>query len=451
MNQYDYLLEDANLNNPEIVYLPIESLFPHKDNPRKDLGNLEELADSIRQRGVMQNLTVVPQGYGIEDKYTIVIGHRRHAAAKLAGLTHLPCIISNMSYKEQISMMLLENMQRNNLTVYEEVQGIQMMIDLGETVESVSEQTGLSATTVRKRLKLTRLDKKTFERTQDREVTLMDYLAVAELKDAGRRDFVLGLIGTKEFAYELQKARQMEKNAELKEKFMALLQANAVKVDIEANHPTRLKTIGYFYPPFTEVDKLKKLLDAHSGAKAYKEYVSMIYLYVETTEEEISADTEKERKQREEDAARCDITRRLNEIYDNIRKIRDEWVRHYTPTKADTDIIVKFAFSIYGTSVQLAYLRMVGEDTNKMWSDYIEIAETTFLAEYHKNPLAALLKKAYFSMDLKVLHNCNNEQISYMAEYYAKAYDVLKSLGYQPSDEEQKYVDGTHELYSKKK
>ena len=77
----------------DIVMLPIENLLPHPLNPRKGLGDLTELADSIRTQGVLQNLTVVPEPLEGQDKYRILIGHRRHAAAKLAGLTELPCSV----------------------------------------------------------------------------------------------------------------------------------------------------------------------------------------------------------------------------------------------------------------------------------------------------------------------------------------------------------------------
>lgn len=105
-----------------LVMLPIGKLYPHPDNPRKKLGDLTELADSIKAKGVMQNLTVVPGHYltdeeckelnaeyndhpteeirsrlnqaalhrPVEDGYTIIIGHRRHAAAKKAKLKELP-------------------------------------------------------------------------------------------------------------------------------------------------------------------------------------------------------------------------------------------------------------------------------------------------------------------------------------------------------------------------
>ena len=126
----------------DIVYIGIEHIHPHPENPRKDLGDLTELVESVKKLGVMQNLTVIPQE-GSPGEYTALIGHRRHAAAKLAGIAELPCIIKEgMSKKEQVSIMLEENMQRNDLTIFEQAQGFQMMLDLGETEESIAEKTG---------------------------------------------------------------------------------------------------------------------------------------------------------------------------------------------------------------------------------------------------------------------------------------------------------------------
>lgn len=89
-----------------IVMLPVDRLHPHPDNPRKSLGELSELAESIRKNGIMQNLTVVPKG---ESDYTVIIGHRRLAAAKEAGLIAVPCAIADMALTDQVATMLLEN------------------------------------------------------------------------------------------------------------------------------------------------------------------------------------------------------------------------------------------------------------------------------------------------------------------------------------------------------
>ena len=146
----------------ELTYLSVDKLHPHPDNPRKDMGDLTELTDSIKANGVFQNLTVVPEG----DGYTIIIGHRRCAAAKAAGLTEVPCIVTEMSEREQLQTMLTENMQRSDLTVYEQAQGFQMMLNMGDTVDDIAEKSGFSATTVRRRVKLLELDKDKFKKSE---------------------------------------------------------------------------------------------------------------------------------------------------------------------------------------------------------------------------------------------------------------------------------------------
>lgn len=133
--------DEAVADEAKLVYIDVEKLHEHPDNPRKNVGDVTELADSIRVKGVMQNLTVVR---GQDGGYTVIIGHRRLAAAKIAGLKVLPCVIVDMDEREQVSTMLLENMQRVDLTAYEQAQGFQMMMDLGDTVDGIAEKTGFS-------------------------------------------------------------------------------------------------------------------------------------------------------------------------------------------------------------------------------------------------------------------------------------------------------------------
>ena len=163
------------MNN--ITMIKVEQLYHHPENPRKDLGDLSELTESIRKNGIMQNLTVVPghrmtkaewvaearaegadkvsaessydpENAEVSTGYTVVIGNRRMEAAKAAGLAEVPCVISGMDHKEQIATMLEENMQRADLTVYEQAQGFQMMMDLGYSAHEISEKTGFSEITV---------------------------------------------------------------------------------------------------------------------------------------------------------------------------------------------------------------------------------------------------------------------------------------------------------------
>ncbi|MBR3243996.1 MAG: ParB/RepB/Spo0J family partition protein, partial [Parasporobacterium sp.] len=118
----------------EFIQIDINDLIPHPDNPRKDLGDLAELTESIRTNGILQNLTVVKDG----DKYKVIIGHRRLAAAKAAGLTELPCTVADMDERQQLCTMMEENMQRQDLTIPEQAYGFQYMLDLGETVSSIA-------------------------------------------------------------------------------------------------------------------------------------------------------------------------------------------------------------------------------------------------------------------------------------------------------------------------
>lgn len=195
----------------EMVFIPVERLAPHPDNPRKDLGDLTELSDSIRENGVFQNLTVVPAG---EDRYTVVIGHRRLAAAKIAGLTELPCIIVHMTQKEQVQTMLLENMKRSDLTVYEQAQGFQMMLDLGATVEEIAEKSGFSETTVRRRVKMMELDQQTLKEVSGRQLSLGDFDELARIESIEERNKVLESIGTRDF--DANMSRALAKQAEKK-------------------------------------------------------------------------------------------------------------------------------------------------------------------------------------------------------------------------------------------
>lgn len=113
----------------EIQNISIELVKVHPNNVRKTYNDIEELAESIKAKGILQNLTVVPDPQE-PGKYLTVIGNRRLTAARMAGLETVPCIVSDMDEKEQTSVMLLENIQRSDLTVYEQAQGFQMMLDL---------------------------------------------------------------------------------------------------------------------------------------------------------------------------------------------------------------------------------------------------------------------------------------------------------------------------------
>lgn len=184
----------------DIVNIGIEYIYPHPENPGKDLGDLTELAESVRKKGVMQNLTVIPGHWDAkqewyEDGYTLIIGHRRCAAAKLAELKEVPCrIVDDMDRKDQVATMLEENMQRNDLTIWEQANGFQMMLDLGETEDSIAEKTGFSRTTVKHRLNIAKLNPKVLQEKETDEcfqLSLKDLYELEKIPDVRIRDKIL--------------------------------------------------------------------------------------------------------------------------------------------------------------------------------------------------------------------------------------------------------------------
>ncbi len=148
--------EEETEKTEQIRYLDIESITPNGTQPRRifDEQKLEELAASIREHGLIQPLIVRPSGSG----YEIVAGERRWRAAKMCELTVIPCIVREFSDRENMLMALIENMQREDLTVIEEAEAFhEMMESYGLTHEEVSKGVGKSRPYITNALRLLRL------------------------------------------------------------------------------------------------------------------------------------------------------------------------------------------------------------------------------------------------------------------------------------------------------
>ena len=212
--------------------IPIDLLSPHPDNPRKDLDDLTELAENVRANGVLQNLSVVPMP---DDSaaFRVVIGHRRLAAAKLLGLTELPCVIADrMTPEEQVAVMLSENIQRQTLTPYEEAKGFQQLqIDFGKSPKEIAEIAGFHESTVRRRLKLTELDADKFKASEGRGATLSDYMELDKIESPELKNEVLDKIGTPDFKNALKSAVESEKNQKIITRWATEAGAFATRVE----------------------------------------------------------------------------------------------------------------------------------------------------------------------------------------------------------------------------
>ncbi|MDR0716077.1 MAG: ParB/RepB/Spo0J family partition protein [Azoarcus sp.] len=135
---------DDEAEKGELQTLARESLRPGKYQPRTrmDPGSLEELAASIKARGIMQPILVRPLGGG---EYEIIAGERRWRAAAIAGLDEVPCLVREIPDEAALAMSLIENIQRENLNPLEEAGGIQRLIDeFGMTHQQAADAVGRS-------------------------------------------------------------------------------------------------------------------------------------------------------------------------------------------------------------------------------------------------------------------------------------------------------------------
>ena len=136
-----------------VVFLPAASIRPNPAQPRKVFrpDALDELADSIRQHGILQPLSVRRMG----NIYELIAGERRLRAAILAGVTDIPCIIMRMDDRESGMTALVENLQRQDLDFIEEAQGIRRLLeDHGMSQEQAARLLGKSQSAIANKLRI---------------------------------------------------------------------------------------------------------------------------------------------------------------------------------------------------------------------------------------------------------------------------------------------------------
>ncbi len=439
-----------NINSEEItndekglIYIKIEKLFHHPDNPRKHLGELGELSESIKKNGILQNLTVVPSDTG----YFVVIGNRRLEAAKLAGLKELPCVIASLSYKEQISTMLVENMQRSDLTPYEQAQGFQMMLDFGDSVEVIAEKSGFSESTVRRRVKLLELDEDKFKASEARNVSMFEYMELDKIKDIELRNEILEYAGTENFNYKLKQALDKEKKEAKRAENMEILDSFAKKVDSTKGYDVVRRYYGLGY------DDLKKPEDCDTVEYFYScddwGGVNLLVKVSKKTKEETEEEKqrkEQERLRREREGAIGDISKRMFEL----RREFIDTVSSATVKKYFNEIVAYWMKESIcdttgndGDEVVEAFGIEVDED-EEYWFDKLEV-----LSVVKKSPEKAFLKLIYLNCD-DLYKRYNDWHYDYEKNpSLDRLYELLTLLGYEMSDEEKAMQNGTHKLFEK--
>lgn len=179
----DALFVDNDTKDSGSIMLRISEIEPNKDQPRKhfDEDALIELADSIRQHGVIQPLLVRPLDNG---SYQLVAGERRWRASRMAGLLEVPVVIKDLSDHEAMEIALIENLQRKDLNAIEEALGYeQLMEQYGMTQEKVAERVGKSRPAVANALRLLNLPSPVMDMIKSGDVSAGHARALLKLDD----------------------------------------------------------------------------------------------------------------------------------------------------------------------------------------------------------------------------------------------------------------------------
>ena len=443
-----------------IQEIPIEKLKIHPRNVRKTYAGIEELADSIKAKGILQNLTVV-KAPDDPESYWVVIGNRRLTAARAAGLKTLPCAVVEMSEKDQISTMLLENMQRNDLSVCEQAQGFQLMLDLGETESSISEKTGFSRTTVRHRLNLAKLDQELLadrEENSQFQLALTDLYELEKIKDVETRNRILAeASNSREIQWKAKSAVREEKDNETAGEIIAKLEEMGAKPAPKKAKDERWTgkwedvkriTISTWGEEGNNTIDLPETTDQ----LYYYRYFSDIYVVKKHIKEEpVLSEAEKQKKQIDQNK------KKIKTILKEMKKVRNSFIhgiisgefthpKEYDPWadlwKIYTELICRGS-GIYRNCIYEVYGIDSEYETKEEEKNRI-IAE--FKALNQEKQMLILLSSGSEPFDPTDYQGHYRKELETLRDYYK----ILERYGFSfRSLEEMKILNGTHELYTK--
>lgn len=433
-----------------IQNIDINLIDQHPENPRKDLGDLTELANSIKESGIHQNLTVVKNG----DRFTCIIGHRRLAAAKLAGLTEVPCHVADMDYKTQLSTMLVENMQRAELTYIEQADGFQMMMDLGETVESIAEMSGFSKDTVKHRLEIAKLDK---DKLKASDLTLEDLVYLERVTDVKVRNRLLNQCSHANLKYnvdsEIKKAERLAKRAQWKE-YLEGLGMKEIPPERQRYRDFNTKKSVNYETVNLEEFKLDESLNPEDCYFEIEKHSWSSWLHICTECTDLEEEDAAAEEQKKKEAERAERKGQLNELFNEFNERLMSFAKLLPERKGSVSVALRLIaeLSIINYGMRFSdtdFEEIAGIDSNEMPGiDSIASGKlpTKLLYIIEKNPTSCILQL--------ILKNRKISKADYECHFIddpiaRRIVRAVETLGYTFTGEECKLLNGTHELYVK--
>lgn len=303
----------SNYQSNEIKLINTSLIDPHPDNPRKNIGDVTDLAASIKTNGLLTPLSVVPNG----SRYRVIAGHRRLAACKQAGTGAVPCFVLQLDPLQQLEAMITENCQREQLTVLEEADAIQGMLDLGATTASVAHRLGRSGDYVRDRAKAASIDNEVRASRDDfSQLTIGQLVAIARYDGQPDRQKKLAkAAGTSNFDYILRNIERDDRDRQWIESVAALLVESDNGINLIPDPPysnPEWRYLGCMSPSTgTPEEAIEKIREQNPAAVSIHTVSQQVYLWARRDH---AADDEKEARRAAEQAER-DARRHALEEY----------------------------------------------------------------------------------------------------------------------------------------
>lgn len=250
--------------------IPIQQIEPNPEQPRVEIGDLTELSNSIKQKGVLEPLLVKPVRE--TGTWMIIAGERRWRAANLAGLKEVPCIELDIDEKSVAEIALIENLQRKDLTIWEEADGLAALAAAFDyTHEEIAKKISKSRTTVTESMTIAGIPEEIREKCRTANISAKSTLLeiARQFDDAAMLDFVNNITTQSLSREEIRNtARQKTKSESKTEKPVSTVEKENIYRYVSNSNNFNLEIKFRDKNDFVKKDVLQALKEAFDNVKA---------------------------------------------------------------------------------------------------------------------------------------------------------------------------------------